>query len=126
MSDKYRGSREYVLIYSELINAARYRGTVTFQELADLVGLPLIGNYMGTELGWYLGTISEDEVKEHGRPMLSALAITVEGKPGDGFFGLARDLGKLTSDHQSDQRAFWEAEKRAVYQTWQRSFGKPK
>ncbi|SRR5260221_8745137 len=115
MHDKYRGTKEYFLILAELIQAARYRGTVTYQELADLIGLPLVGAFMGAELGGYLGAISEEEVQQ-GRPMLSVLTVTVEGKPGDGFFGLAKDLGKLKSDHPHDRDAFWEAEKRAVYQ----------
>jgi hypothetical protein len=123
MSDRYRGTKEYFLILVELIQTARYRGTVTYQELADLIGLPLVGAFMGNELGGYLGAISQDEV-QHGRPMLSALTVTVEGKPGNGFFALAKDLGKLKSDHPSDREAFWEAEKKAVYQTWQRSFRK--
>src|SRR5260221_4496963 len=116
---KYRGTREYVLIYAELITAARYRGTVTYQELAELVGLPLRGSHMGVELGGYLGTISLDEVKQ-GRPMLSAITITIAGKPGDGFFGLAKDLGRLKSDDPSARDAYWQAEKEAVYKTWQR------
>jgi hypothetical protein len=124
MTDRYHGTKEYFLILAELIQTARYRGTVTYQELADLVGLPLVGSFMGNELGGYLGAISEDEV-QHGRPMLSALTVTVEGKPGDGFFALAKDLGKLKSDHPYDRDAFWEAEKRTVYQIWQRSLHKP-
>jgi hypothetical protein len=123
MEDKYRGTKQYLLIYAELIQAARYRGTVTYQELADLVGLPLQGSYMGSEIGGYIGAISEDEVKQ-GRPMLSAIVIGVSGKPGPGFFTWAKDLGKLKSDEKSDQEAFWEAEKKAVYATWQRSFAK--
>lgn len=124
MDKHYRGTKEYVLIFAELITAARYRGTVTYQELAELVGLPLQGNYMGAELGAYLGAISEDEVKQHGRPMLSAISVTTTGKPGGGFFALAKDLGKLTSDHPADQQTFWEAERKAVYATWRRSFAK--
>lgn len=44
MDKKYRGTKGYFLIYAELIRAARYRGTVTYQELADLIGLPLHGS----------------------------------------------------------------------------------
>lgn len=121
MSDKYRGTKEYALIYSELIQAARHRGTATYQELAELVGLPLRGSHMGSELGGYLGAISEDEAHA-GRPMLSAIAVTVDGKPGGGFFGLAKDIGRLTSEHPADRDAFWESEKKAVYKAWQRSF----
>ena len=124
MDNKYRGTKDYFLIYAELIRAARYRGTVTYQELADLIALPLQGNYMGAELGGYLGAISEDEVKLYGRPMLSAIAVTLNGRPGGGFYAYAKDLGKLASDHSADQQAFWEAERKAVYTTWQKSFDK--
>ncbi len=31
---KYRGKKEYALIYTELITAAKYRGSVPYQEIA--------------------------------------------------------------------------------------------
>ena len=55
--------------------------------------------------------------------MLSASAVTVSGKLGGGFYGFAKDLGKLTSDHPAGQQAYWESERKAVYTTWQKSFG---
>src|SRR5262249_6960595 len=97
MPGEHRGTKQCALIYAELIAAARHRGTVTYQELAELVGLPIVGAHMGSEIGAYLGVISEDEVRQ-GRPMLSAIAVNVEGKPGGGFYGLAKELDKLTSD----------------------------
>lgn len=121
MSKEYRGTREYALVLAELITAARYRGTVTYQELAALIGLPLTGNYMGNELGQYLGAISEDEVKQ-GRPMLSAIAVTTTGKPGGGFYSWAKSIGRVASDDPADHAAFWESEKKAVYATWQKTF----
>jgi hypothetical protein len=95
--DKYRGSGQYFIVFEELVNAARYRGTVTYQELADLVGLPILGAHMGREIARMLGEISEDE-STRGRPMLSAVAVGVDGSPGDGFFELAKTLGKLSAD----------------------------
>jgi hypothetical protein len=123
MVNTHRGTNEYMLIYAELITAARYRGTVTYQELAELVGLPLQGIHMGAELGAYLGATAEDEVQQ-GRPMSSATTIRVTGKPGPGCFALAKELGKLNSDDEAVQQAFWEVEKHAVYETWQRSFSR--
>jgi hypothetical protein len=56
-----------------------------------------------------------------GRPMLSAVTISVDSRMlGAGFFGLARDLGKLQDSSAHDERRFWDAEKAAVYETWQR------
>lgn len=41
--------------------------------------------------------------------------VGVKGGPGPGFFDLARNLGRLTSD---DEQSFWEDERQAVYDTW--------
>jgi len=123
MSDKYRQSKNYFLVYAELINAARRRGTVTYQELAEVVGLPLRGSHMGRELGMLLGAVSEDEV-HLGRPMLSAVAINVSGSPGDGFFALAKELGLFNSSDPQAQKQFWEDQKQQVYETWKREFKK--
>src|SRR5690606_32464074 len=106
---------EYHLAYSALIQAARHRGTVTYQEAALLVGLPLSGNYMSSSLGWVLGNISENEVA-HNRPMLSALCVTVSGKPGSGFFPYARELGLLNSEDSDAEQAFWEDQKHQCYE----------
>ena len=111
---KYRGTKEYALVYCELITAAKYRGTVTYQEIAKMMNLPLTGNHMSAVLGKILGEISEDEVS-HERPMLSAIAVGVNGLPGAGFYVLARELGKLKDQAEE---VFWETEKKAVYETW--------
>jgi hypothetical protein len=120
----YRGTQAYLLIYAELIAAARHRGMVTYQELADLVGLPLMGNHMGRMLGEYLGAISQDETS-NGRPMLSALVSSSEGTPGPGFFGLAKDIGRLKSEESKDRARFWEAEKKAAYAVWRKIVHEP-
>ena len=111
---RYRGKKDYALIYTELITAAKYRGTVTYQEIAQIMGLPLSGNHMSREVGWILGEISADELA-NGRPMLSAIAIGVNGKPGAGFYDWARKLERLTSENE---QSFWESECKAVYDTW--------
>ncbi|MDY7094135.1 MAG: hypothetical protein SX243_14290 [Acidobacteriota bacterium] len=115
VNDKYRGTIEYHLAFSKLITAARCRGTVTYQELAMVLGLPLVGAYMGAETGHLLGEISEDEVLA-GRPMLSAVAVNVQGHPGPGFFALAKQLGKLSED--GDESAFWREELKSAHRTW--------
>ncbi len=115
---------EYHLVYSALINAARYRGTVTYQELAHMVGLPLVGSYMGRQIGNILGAVSQNEAQQQ-RPMLSALAVAVNGAPGPGFFTLAREMELLNSDHPADQAAFWEDQVRQCYEIWQQKFHKP-
>ena len=49
---------------------------------------------MGKETGAILGEISTDEVRA-GRPMLSAVAVKTTGRPGPGFFPLAKNSGAL-------------------------------
>src|SRR6266446_2760248 len=122
ITDKYRGTGEYFLVFNELVKAARSRGTVTYQELADLIGFPIIGDYMGMELGHLLGEISEDQ--DHlKRPMLSTVAVKVDGLPGKGFFDLAKKLGKYSGDDDKNERhRFWEAETNRVYDLWKRKF----
>ena len=111
----FRGTKEYALVYTELITAAKYRGTVTYQEIAKMMGLPLQGSNMGRVIGLILGEISEDEVA-NGRPMLSAVAVSVEGLPGGGFYSLAKELGRLSSEE--NENIFWQKERKAVYETW--------
>ena len=86
-----------------------------------LMGLPVSGSYMGSATGQILGEISEDEVRA-GRPMLSAVAVGVSGKPGPGFYTLAHQLGFLaTADEDLE---FWNRERDAVYRAWRRPLPK--
>lgn len=117
VSSKYRGKKEFLLVYTELITAAKYKGTVTYQEIAKLIGFPLVGNHMGTEIGHILGEISDDEVNA-GRPMLSAVVINAQGMPGPGFFDLARLLKKLNDDSKQSEKEFWEKELAEVHKCW--------
>lgn len=123
VTNRYRSTPSYHRVFSELITAARYRGTVTYQEVAVVMGIETLGVRMGTETGHILGEISEDE-HDQGRPMLSAVAVSVDGSPGDGFYGLAVKLGRLTDDADKKTRlAFWRRECKAAYETWTQKFG---
>ena len=121
MSNKYRGTREYLVAYAELITAARYSGTTTYQAVAEIMDLPPTGSHMGKEVGQMLNAISVEEASQN-RPMLTAIVVGVDGFPGPGFYGLARELGRLTEKSPEAEREFWEQEKRAVYDTWARTF----
>jgi hypothetical protein len=115
VKSKYRGTREYDLVYRELVNAARVRGTFTYTEIMNAMGLRPVGGYMSRVTGQILAEISEDEVS-YGRPMLSSIAVGVHGNIGEGFFKLARVLGKLSPGE--DEAEFWEKERQAVYDCW--------
>lgn len=120
--DKYRLTPTYHRVYSQLITASRYRGTVTYQEVAVVMGIETYGVRMGTATGHILGEISEDEHNQ-GRPMLSAVAVSVDGSPGEGFYGLAANLGKLPADADKETRLdFWRRERDAVHETWTQKF----
>ncbi len=51
---------------------------------------------------------------------MSALVVRADtGIPGDGFFVLARQLGRLEENAtEEQQREFWENERDQVYETW--------
>jgi hypothetical protein len=119
IASKYRGTKEYLLVYSELIAAARYSGLLTYQDIARIMGLPLSGNHMGREVGIILGEISDDEVS-NGRPMLSALVVGTSGQPGLGLFSLAKQFDKLPDDTEEAKQRFVQQERQAVYDTWKK------
>ena len=117
VKDKYRGTPKYFHVMAELVHAAQYRGLTTYQDIAVIMALPQKGSHMGSEIGHVLGDISEDEVKA-GRPMLSSVAVGVNGKPGSGFYALARGLGRL--EEGEEDKDFWKAELIATHEAWRR------
>jgi hypothetical protein len=116
---KWYQSKEYYIAYSIMINAAQHQGLATYQEIAQAVGLPTGGNYMGAAVGELLGLISENE-KEQERPMLSAIVVGVNGKPGEGFIPWAKKLGFFQEG--DDEDVFWENERQRVYEAWKISY----
>jgi hypothetical protein len=121
VKNKYRGTTKYFHVLAELVRAAQYRGVTTYQDIAVIMGLPLVGGHMAKEVGWILGEISEDEINA-GRPMLSSVAVGVNGKAGPGFYDLARSLGRLKAGQ--DEPSFWEEERFAAYAAWKRPLPK--
>lgn len=118
VTPKYRGKKEYFLVWAKLICVAHSKGTITYGTLAPLAGLPPTGQHMATEMGHLLGEISEDE-HNAGRPMLSAIAVRNDtSMPGKGFFDLARTLGKLTASTTAAEANFWSNELNAVHVHW--------
>jgi len=114
---KFQGKKKFYLIYSELITAARYKGLVTYQEIAKLLGMPLTGQNMGRTIGTLVGDISRNEFN-NGRPMLSAIVVGVSGFPGKGFYGLAEELGLSFEDTPEGREIFWQEEREKVYEAW--------
>lgn len=118
VASKYRGRREYQLVYCKLLSAAQNGAEVPYMDVARILGITSPGNHMAREVGQVLGEISEDE-HVAGRPMLSAVAVARDGYAGEGFYTLARTLGLLAAaSTPADEIAFWMAEKRKVYEFW--------
>lgn len=103
-------------IYKKLCGVAARRGTVPYQEVGDLVQLDMANPAHRNELAALLGDVS---AHEHGlgRPLLSAVVVLAEsGWPGQGFFDLARECGRMRADQ--DNLAFFALELRAVHDHW--------
>ena len=113
----YRGTTLYARVLAELVQAAQYRGVTTYQDIALIMELPTTGQRMGREVGEMLDEISSDEVRA-GRPMLSAVAVNTEGRPGSGFYRLAARLERAESGEADAE--FWARERDAVYEAWKR------
>ena len=76
---------------------------------------------MGKLIGEVIGLISKNEL-EQGRPMLSAIVVGVSGKPSEGFFNWARELGVL--EEGQDKETLWRNECEKVYEAWKISYRK--
>jgi hypothetical protein len=119
--DTYRGTKEYFLVHSELVTAARFLGMISSIDVARLMGLTNYGGDLAGAVGQILREIAEDEVK-NGRPMLSAVVVMSQsGQPTANFYGVAKDLGLLQDDSPSGQDDFWKHTREKLYETWQRS-----
>ena len=70
---------------------------------------------MGNKVSELIGLVSKNEVN-HGRPMMSAIVVGVNGKPGKGLYEWAKDLGVMSDD--DDEETFWHEECEKVYEEW--------
>lgn len=116
-ADKYRGTQTYSLVYCKLLNAARKKESVAYEEIAKIMGLEAHAG-MAQKIGQLLGEINAEE-HNNGRPMLSAVAVKPETRmPGEGFFQFAKELRKFDGETDEDKREFWRDEIQRVYEMW--------
>lgn len=101
-------------IRTVLIQRAKVRGMIPYSELVTKIRAVAFDAY-DQRLFWILGELSEDEATAS-RGMLSALVVHKVGdmEPGPGFFKLAADLGRDTSD----QTKCWVDEIKLIYTIW--------
>jgi len=115
-TERLRADPRGLTVYFALVEVAMARGTITYGDLAERIGLPRRGPRMAREVGQLLELVSRYEAS-HARPLLSVVVFsTTDKKPGRGFFSLARDLGRLHDGE--DENAFYRFELGAVYHTW--------
>jgi hypothetical protein len=99
-----------------LIKAAENRKVVHYAEVGRLLNFSMDNPSHRVELGSILGEISTEE-HENGRPLLSAVVVHKEDHlPGEGFFNLAKELGKQRPDEDND--TFYVNELQRVFDAW--------
>ncbi|MGG4481229.1 hypothetical protein [Paenibacillus illinoisensis] len=105
---------------------AAKRNVCTYSEISNYIKLKmnLIVEPMSSALSGLLADISIYE-HEQGDPLLSVVVVNKETRnPGDGFFKLAKDLGRytgsLSSKEQKDE--FFISELNAVHKIWEREY----
>lgn len=102
-------------VYRHLQRLAREGKTATYAVVATLTGLDVAKAEDRRRLAELLRQVSTSE-HGRGRPMLSAVVVLRgRGTPGQGFFHLARELGRYDG---SDPKAFWTAELKQVHDEW--------
>jgi hypothetical protein len=102
-------------VHNILKDTARQRLTITYKELAHAVGLDWSRSYgQCRRLYPVLKGICRHETAQ-GKPMLGAIVVRRDGKPGQGFYRGARDLDRLKDQ---DKLSFWRDERDAVWQKW--------
>ena len=97
-----------------MITVARRKNTISYSDLVSKIEAISLDPY-DKRLFVMLGEISEEE-DAAGRSMLTAVVVHKHGdmQPGPGFFELAEELGKDTSDIL----ACWSAELGTVFDAW--------
>ena len=101
--------------YEELKDVARRESYTTYSKIAPLAGLDMGSQADRNRIAEILGEISTHE-HSLGRPLLSAVVVLAEeGRPGQGFFTLAREFGLYGG---GDDLRFWLDEIKRVHQYW--------
>src|SRR4051812_40646931 len=97
-----------------MIDRAKLRGRIAYSELTPLISAVRFDPY-DTRLSHLLGEVSVEE-DAAGRGMLSAVVVhkNEDMQPGEGFFVLAKHLGRNTKD----VLRFWITELNKVHDYW--------
>jgi len=102
-------------LLQKLREVASRRGITSYGHLVEELDLDMSSPADRRKIGEILGAISEEEHRR-GRPMISAVVVGSETSlPGQGFFSLARRLGKLAGGNET---GFFAEELRRVHDFW--------
>lgn len=117
-------TRQQKIIRLHLAKRAAKRGVITYTDLCRECRLPYSMDNPDhrAKLGHDLGAISEQEVLDFDRPMLSSITISYVGgsmRPGDGFFNLAEELYDY-----DDREEFFYSEMKDTHEFWSSPEGK--
>lgn len=97
---------------THLVNVARARDLVTYQELATATGVPI-----GEALFDALNAVAIDN-RKRGEPVLCALVVGKDGAPGDGFF-TRRWIEVSPEAPHLEKLAAWRSECERVWSRWE-------
>jgi hypothetical protein len=101
-----------------LVEAAKNERPVYYQDIAPIFGFNYDRDHARAEVGRILDEVNREEV-EAGRPLLSAVVVHKgdDEMPGDGFFKLAKELGRYRG---GDKKIYWAMELKQVYREYQK------
>lgn len=117
-------TRQQKIIRLYLAKVASKRGVITYSDLCRECRLPYSMDNPDhrAKLGHDLGAISEQEVLDFDRPMLSSVTVSFIGgsmRPGNGFFNLADELYDY-----ADREEFFYSEMNETHEFWSSLDGK--
>ena len=100
-------------IHEVLIKTAKQNVTISYSEVGKVVGLDMANRGERSKLANILDEINKEE-HGLGRPLLSVVVVQKEsGRPGKGFFDLARELSKQKP--HDDNQIFFANERKKVF-----------
>ena len=102
------------IIHRQLFHIARMKSYVNYSVIGPLIGLTDMSKPEQREK--ISNILTDIDIEEHGweHPLLSAVVILAErNMPGDGFFKIARKLGRYHG--KKDDLKFWLGELRRVH-----------
>ena len=107
---------EHQAVYDRLVQAARAREFVHYDELAKMLGVDMTNEHWAVQVGKVLDPVNEAEVAA-GRPMLSAIEVSKDTMlPGKGFFMLGQQLRR--TEPGEDEIGFAIRQIKRVHEYW--------